>query len=251
LKLLQDWWNFIWVNSISLKPFHFKEFIVHQNHSVLKVGTDAMILGAFAKANAPTTILDIGSGTGVLALMMAQKFADARITALDLDAETLIDCQQNIMQSPWAQRMTWLHVDFLTFHTSNKFDLIICNPPFYEQSLRSANQRVNAAKHTSEDFLLELFAKTKELLSPTGIFWLILPIENFDFWKKIAGRNKLYIQDEIVIYSKIAIPKRCVASFTHTKKSISSKLKFVIRNQDNSYTQEYVELTKKFHNKKL
>ena len=234
-----------------MKPFHFREFTVHQNHAVLKVGTDAMILGALAKAESPYLILDIGTGTGVLALMMAQKFADAQITAIDLDAEALIDCQRNFEESPWSERMHCFHQDVLLFPTDQKFDLIICNPPFYEQSSKSESQRMNAAKHTSEDFLVALFAKSKELLSPNGVFWIVLPSKNFKYWKDVAERLNLFIQDEIIIQSKAQIPKRCVGSFKHLENSIKATTNFVIRNLDNSYTKEYIKLTKNFHCKNL
>lgn len=210
-----------------------------------------MILGVFAKAESPTSILDIGTGTGVLALMMAQKFADAQITAIDVDTEALIDCQRNFEESPWSERMHWYCQDFLTFSTAKKFDLIICNPPFYEQSLKSNNQRINNAKHTSENFLEILFIKSKELLSSNGIFWIILPVENFNYWKDVAQRLNLFIQDEISVQSKSEVPKRCIGSFKLLENRICSSTNFVIRNLDNSYTKEYIELTKKFHRKNL
>jgi len=234
-----------------LKPFHFKEFTVHQSHAALKVGTDAMVLGALANAVQPTSVLDIGTGTGVLALMMAQKFSNATITAIDIDGEALKDCKSNFEASSWSERMRCFEQDFNDFSWNAPFDLIVCNPPFYEGALAGKEDRLNAAKHATNDLLPSLFETVKRLLSSTGVFWVILPFENFDNWKVFARTKQLYVQEKIEVQSKPGIPKRIVASFVTDEKVQASASIFVIRNVDNSFTKEYIKATKSFHSKKM
>lgn len=234
-----------------MKPFHFKHFSLQQSHSSLKVGTDAMVLGALAEANCPRTILDIGTGTGVLALMMAQKFSEASITAIDIDDCSLKDCSVNFQNSPWSHRLNCLQQDIQSFDSSEKFDLIICNPPFYENTLVGENERLNQAKHATPTILATIFNKSVNLLTENGFFWVILPFETTEKWLQIASGNQLYMASKITIFSKLNLPKRTVIAFSRSlpKNQLISEL--ILRNSDNNYSEEYIHLTLNFHNRTL
>lgn len=230
-----------------MKPFHFKHFSVQQTHSALKVGTDAMILGAFVSGENHMHILDIGTGCGVLALMMAQKFQNATIVGIDTDATSLIDCRTNFENSPWNQRLVAIQEDIFNYSTDQQFDLIVCNPPFYETTLKNQDERIANAKHGSKDFITNLLKKVVELLSENGMFWMIYPVEYATELAKVSMEAGLFIQQEIILLGKPNSPKRVIFCFSTDSKTQTINREFTIRNQDNSYTTEYIELTKEFH----
>jgi len=235
-----------------LSVFQFKYFSIEQFHSSLKVGTDAMLLGAFVGANHYQSILDIGTGTGVLALMTKQTNPTAKVTAIDLDEQALIDCQNNFSNSPWKHDFKLICGDFLLYCPNKQFDCIICNPPYYENGLLSESERINTSKHTSSTFLETLLLKGISHLKEHGDFWLILPIENSEKWIAFLENNGNIINQLITICSKVNQPKRIVLKIGKIEKEFTNKKQtFIIRNSDNSYTDEYKQLTKDFHNKAL
>src|SRR6056297_3070564 len=113
--------------------FHFKQFSVHQDRCAMKVGTDGVLLGAWAGTNIqPRKILDVGTGTGLIALMMAQRFPDATIQGLEIEPEAAEQAQENVTRSPFAERVKIEHGDFFNWDTREQYDLIVSNPPFYQ-----------------------------------------------------------------------------------------------------------------------
>lgn len=233
-----------------MSTFHFKQFTIQQSNSALKVGTDAMMLGAFLEDISAKNILDIGTGTGVLALMAKQKNPTAIVTAIDIDDNSLIDCVHNFENSKWKEDLICLKKNFNELDATLKYDSIICNPPFYENSLLSDTAKNNRAKHTVDFSLEALFTKVQSLLNPNGQFWVILPAATSDKWKVFANSIKLFPTKEIVLFGKENNPKRIIYRFELISKPIE-KTSLIIRNQDNSYSKEYIELTKDFHNKNI
>lgn len=231
--------------------FDFKEFSVTQARSALKVGTDAMLLGAIAHHENPKNILDVGTGTGVLALMLAQKYPTAQIHAIDIDSNSLLDCQENFENSPWAANLSQSLIDFNRFETTTKFDLIIRNPPFYENGLKGENERNNLAKHESDNLISELFVKSKELLTNHGILWLILPYASSENWIEFAQKNGLYLVENHTIFAKTERPKRSVLAFGTEAIAPGKLLELIVRTDLGGYTEEYKVLTKDFHSKEL
>jgi tRNA1Val (adenine37-N6)-methyltransferase len=231
--------------------FDFKEFSVTQARSALKVGTDAMLLGAMAQHPNPKTILDIGTGTGVLSLMLAQKYPNAKIHAIDIDAESLLDCQENFEKSPWKENLSLTHIDFNRFETTTKFDLIISNPPFYENGLKGENNRINLAKHEDDNLIEQLFVKSKDLLTNSGVLWLILPYSSSQHWIDFAQKNGFNLVENHTVFAKTDRPKRSVLWFG-VEASESLKLsELIVRTDSGGYTREYKMLTKSFHSKEL
>ncbi len=234
-----------------MKPFKFKKFTIQQENSTLKVGTDAMLLGAIVAAQNPEICLDIGTGTGVLALMLAQKFELAKIVAIEPDKASFLDCSENFTNSQWSNRLSAIETTIQDFETDLKFDLIVTNPPFYEDSLLSENSASNLAKHASVGLLQDFFIRAEQLLSEKGVFWIILPDENRQKWIDYAQTIGLFLNVEWLIHSKPSIVKRCILSFTKNNKSEATSKNFLVRNSDNNYSEEYKQLTKDYHFNKL
>lgn len=226
--------------------FYFKHFSINQSRSALKVGTDAMVLGASVEGMNPRSILDIGAGTGVLSLMMTQKFHDALITAIEIDKESYLDCQHNFEKSPWPTRVTAVNCDILEFFPNNQYDLIVTNPPFYLDSLTNDDLKKAKAKHSVHLPFDQLIDKISQLLSETGTCWLIIPIEAKDRISELALRSQLCIHSTTFVLGKPGLVKRVIFSFgkkgqTHKENTL------IIRNEEGNYSEQYIELTKEFH----
>lgn len=233
-----------------MSSFSFKHFSVEQSNSALKVGTDAMVLGAFIDTENANNSLDIGSGTGVLSLMIAQKNPTIHVTAIEIDELSCLDCLRNFLNSPWNNRLSLLNSNFLTENFSGAFDLIFSNPPFYENSLINSDTRKAKAKHESHLSFYLLFEKVSKILSEIGNFWIIMPCENANKWIENASEYRLYCIQKINIFAKPNSMKRTILVFSKIKSEMLLS-DFIIRNNDNSYSDDYIQLTKEFHSKVL
>ena len=233
-----------------MPPFLFKHFAITQDRSALKVGTDAMLLGACIISDNERLGLDIGTGTGVLSLMVVQKNPTIQIDAIELDNESSIDCQENFTHSNWSERLSTISADFLAHEFVKKYDLIFSNPPFYQNSLVNENHRTAVSKHAVHLPFELLFEKVSKLLTDKGCFWLIFPFDDFEKVTLLGKANGLFIENKITIESKLTVSTRVILSFRKTINQVSEKI-VVIRNLDNSFSDDYIELTKDFHGKKL
>lgn len=163
--------------------FEFKQFTVHQCNAAMKVGTDGALLGALGEGGG--RILDIGTGTGLLSLMMAQRFPNASITAIEIDENAIIDAQRNFAESPFSNRIRLFHTPFQDYVNSvmksvgdiGLFDSIICNPPYFDESLESSDESRTRARHTSSLQFRELISGAYELLEEEGVFSVCIPPE--------------------------------------------------------------------------
>ena len=148
--------------------FAFKKFVIHQDHCAMKVGTDGVLLGAWA--NGGSRILDIGTGTGLIALMMAQRFADATIDAVEIDAEAAAQARENVAATAYADRISIAETAIQLYPTHHKYDAIVSNPPFFIDSLINPNAQRTTARHACALKYCELFAAVKALLDSDGEF---------------------------------------------------------------------------------
>ncbi len=230
--------------------FQFKHFSVSQSNSALKVGTDAMVLGALIETANEKSALDIGTGTGVLALMLAQKNPTILVDAIEIDAASCIDANLNFSNANWKERINLIEGDFLDYSFSNQYDLIVSNPPFYVDGLASADDRTNQAKHSNELNFETLFNRVNQLLSSEGTFWLIYPYETHAFVESIARKNELFPSQLIEIQGKPNRPTRMVACFNKIASPIKRQV-FVIRDVEGNYSPNYIEATSEFHSKKI
>lgn len=233
-----------------MSVFKFRHFAVCQSNSALKVGTDAMILGALIDVENKKNGLDIGAGTGVLSLMVAQRNPIIQIDAVEMHSGSVKDADLNFTSSPYSPRLTLHDHDFLHYTSAIKYDLIFSNPPFYETTLKSGQKDLNHAKHVSELSPEKLFSCVGDLLSADGTFWLIWPHSTMEQLVKRAEEHQLFAAMRWTIYGKPDSPTRVVIAFVkdHT---LPIQKELIVRNETGLYTPDYVALTKEFHDRDL
>lgn len=160
--------------------FHFKQFSVNQSGCGMKINTDGVLLGALVQSDNPSSILDIGTGTGVIALMLAQRFSSANIEAIEIDASASDTAKRNFLNSSFSSRLNVYQNSFQKFsleHPLKKYDLIVSNPPFFTNSLKNPDNQKQLARHTSETLFKELVVFAKKHLTTIGICYFILPLD--------------------------------------------------------------------------
>lgn len=202
----------------------------------MKVTTEGCLFGALITAENPKHILDIGAGTGLLSLMLAQKYPSAQIQAVELDENAFSQAAFNFIQSPWDKNLQIHHARIQDFVPKEKFDLIVCNPPFFKNSLRSKNGAKNLAIHEASLSQTELLDSTIGLLSNSGSFWVLYPMLEALTFRDIAVKKGLFLIRDISVRNNPASPVfRVVQQFSFRAKTpIPSEL--VIKNSDGSYT---------------
>lgn len=160
-----------------MSVFKFKQFEVDQSGCAMKINTDGVLLAALVESETPKHILDIGTGTGVLALMMAQRFPSAKVEAVEIDELASATAEKNFKNSVFSERLAISNVAIEQYNNEKQFDLIISNPPFFVNDLKSAEEKKGIARHTNAQFFEDLMAKVNELLSDDGKFWFVLPLK--------------------------------------------------------------------------
>mgnify|MGYP002629787447 CR=1 FL=1 len=227
--------------------FRFKQFSILQAENAMKVGTDAMLLGTIANYNSPKNILDIGAGTGVLSLMMAQKYPSATIHAVELDEIAAKECLTNFKQAPWANRLRVDQNNFISFKASEKFDVLISNPPYYQTRLENQDARKSRARHESSLPVELMLNKCLDFMHEQSLLWVIIPSEIKGDWIEKANANELHCIEEVEIHGKKNAPsKRNILAFCRTKMSLKLS-SFTVRDESGNYTKEYIDLTFDFH----
>ncbi|GAB5417771.1 MAG: methyltransferase [Crocinitomicaceae bacterium] len=230
-----------------MSVFRFKQFSVKQERSAMKVGTDAMLLGSLVLETNPRKILDVGAGTGVIALMMAQRFTEAEIVAVEIDAASFLEAQENFQNSCWANRLNAVQCNFLEFHPKNSFDCIVSNPPYYQSRLENNDARKSQARHDSALPMEQMIAKVSELLSDAGSFWVIVPSEVASAWITASSSAGLHLSSNVSILGKEGgTVKRQVLQFVKGETKLTDSV-FTVRKLDGSYSDDYIELTQEFH----
>jgi tRNA1Val (adenine37-N6)-methyltransferase len=181
--------------------FQFKQFTVYHDRSAMKVTTDACLFGAWCateikkKNLQKLRCLDIGTGTGLLSLMVAQE-TDVLIDAIEIDGEAAAQAKENVATSPFSGKIHVLAGDVLQFHTAEKYDVIISNPPFYEEDLRSESDKRNTAHHSARLKLPHLLQKIFSLLKDDGVFYLLLPFKRKAEIEELLRVTRLFVWRE-------------------------------------------------------
>ena len=230
------------------KTFRFKQFEVFHEHSTLKVGTDAVLLGAWAETENTDSILEIGTGCGIISLMLAQR-SSAKITAIEIDENSVAEAHKNINLSKWKNRIEIKHINLQSFASLDisLFDLIVSNPPFFNNSLKSKNPVKNLAKHTHNLTHEVLLFCTNKLLNNKGKACFIIPYTDYKIFTEIALINNLYctaVTEIIPVTGKF--PNRVLLKFEKIQKVLSNN-SLVIRDINNEYTEDYKKITKDFY----
>ncbi|MEM1324467.1 MAG: methyltransferase [Bacteroidota bacterium] len=182
------------MSSTTVAPFRFKQFIIKQDQCPMKVGTDGTLLGAWATATTPQHILDIGTGTGLIAIMLGQRFSDTQVEAVEIDETACAQATENMQAAPWADRLQAHSVSIQDFvkTTGRKYDLIVSNPPFFTGGTFSDRQARNEVRHTVKLPHGDLLSAVRNLLSPNGTFALVLPLIEGLRFEELANSYKLY-----------------------------------------------------------
>lgn len=230
-----------------IAKFQFKQFSITQNLCAMKVGTDGVLIGAWTKT--PNgAVLDIGSGTGLIALMIAQHNANCFIDALDLNKDAFLQTKVNIENSPWHNRITAHHIALQDFKPDKKYQLIVSNPPFFVNSSKSGNEAKNLARHTDELSFSDLLQAVANLLLPDGIFSVVLPFSAATEFMGLAKTHHLFLNRLCEVKPNLAKPpKRVLMEFSLHEKEFEATTLTIETNQRHVYTPAYQNLTKEFY----
>jgi len=233
-----------------MPSFKFKKFSIHQEKSALKVGTDAMVFGAHIIVDGHENCLDIGTGTGVLSLMVAQNNQQLKITAIEIDENAYEDALLNFNNTDFTNSFQLINNDFFAQEFYQKFDLIISNPPFFNDSFPSPNLLRKIARTSNQEFVTYFFSKNASLITDDGKLWVILPFDQVQSWNRIANSYGFKIIHNISIFGKPEklIRNICVYSKSETKLNWNDE-DFCIRTLSGVYTQQYIDKTLDFHDR--
>ena len=230
--------------------FRFKRFCIHHDRCAMKVGTDGVLLGAWGCVDGKR-ILDIGTGTGIIALMAAQRNPEAQVLGIDIDEDAILQAQENIAESPFADRVSCALQDVISFCPETRFDAILCNPPFFtEDTLPDDTSRALARNNKNLPFP-QLIKKVASLLNDNGQFSVIIPSSHMQEFVSLCLAEKLYLNSRCIVRTKAnKPPRRVLLSFS------PNNVPSLLNNQyqelcliadDGSRSQAYKELTDGFY----
>ena len=232
------------------KPFQFKQFTIHQDRCAMKVGTDGVLLGAWTSLDQrPETILDIGAGTGLIALQLAQRSVAETIDAIELDEAAYEQCVANFEGSPWSDRLFCYHAGFDEFvdEIEEQYDLIVSNPPFYSEEVGSGDVSRDQARQNSSLPFDELVEGVAKLLSDHGRFSVIVPFKEEWNMLDLANRSRLYPQRITRVKGNASVEyKRSLMEFGFKKVEVIED-ELIIEKERHQYTEEYIKLTEAFY----
>lgn len=235
---------------MAAKPFKFKQFTINQDRCAMKIGTDGVLLGAWANLDhRPFSILDIGSGTGILALMMAQRSAAQLIEAIEIDADAYEQCADNFENSPWSDRIFCYHASLLEFveEIEDSYDLIICNPPFYSEDYKSKNESRDLARFNDAMPFDHIVYGAANLLSEGGRLSVIIPFKEEEHFKSLALKAGLFPKRITHVKGNPeSTIKRSLLEFSFKESEIESS-ELIIETDRHQYTDDYINLTKEFY----
>ena len=233
-----------------MKQFKFKQFTINQDRCAMKIGTDSVLLGAWTSIDSnPDSILDIGAGTGVLALMLAQRSGAEVIDAIEIDDSAFEQCVENFESSPWGDRLFCYHASLEEFvqEIDEKYDLIISNPPFYLDTYKSDNEQRDLARFVDAMPFRQLIESVSRLLSPEGKFTVIIPFSEEKDFIVLASKEHLYPNRLLRIKGTPQSGiKRSLIEFSFKETSILPK-ELIIETSRHQYTIDYIALTQDFY----
>ncbi|WP_154172495.1 tRNA1(Val) (adenine(37)-N6)-methyltransferase [Vibrio metoecus] len=233
-------------NKLMNKHFRFKQFCIEERECGMPISTDGVLLGAWAFTIPPRSILDIGSGTGLLSIMCAQRFPEADITALDIELSAFHASEQNRKNSPWADRITCHHHDILHWQPEQRFAAIICNPPYFNSG-ETAQQQIRAtARHTISLQHQALIEHIPKLLKPDGVASFILPKAEGEDFIALAKQAGLHLGRYCQVQPTSSKPVHRLLFELHISPCTTEDSVLVIREKD-GYSEEFQHLTRDFY----
>jgi len=235
--------------------FKFKQFTINQDKCAMKVCTDACLFAAIAAVYKPyvqngrplANCLDIGTGTGLLPLMFAQKNTDVKIDTVEIDAAAAAQASENIAASPWAANIQVFNEDIINFRPGITYDCIISNPPFFEGDLKSADKAKNDAKHDTSLDLSQLLKTVESLLKPGGFFAVLLPYQRVVHFTEEARKMGLYLVKQILVKQTFK-HKFFRGILFFTRKDVKPEFEtMIIKDPDHNYTAEFAAALKDYY----
>ena len=234
-----------------MSVFQFKQFSVNQDQTAMKIGTDGVLLGAWTPIeNNPKAILDIGTGTGIIALMLAQRSNAEQIDALEIDESAYEQAVENFENSPWGDRLFCFHagLDEFVEEPEDEYDLIVSNPPFFSEDFRSENEQRDLARFQEAMPFEEIVEAADLLLSENGIFSVIIPFHEEDRFIELYAEVELF---PIKVARVKGAPNtkiiRSLLAFKRYELAVLTSDELVIEISRHEYTPEYISLTKDFY----
>lgn len=233
--------------------FQFKQFIVQQGRTAMKVSTDACIQAALAakfwQDEDVRSLLDIGTGTGLLSLMLAQKLQDARVMAIEIEAAALAQAKDNFAASPWNGRLTGQRADLRSMAVCRPFDAIICNPPFFHKHLNSTDAGRNKARHDVTLSKEDLAVKVADLLKDAGTFCVLYPNSEWASWCLIAAHSGLHLQHEVAVrpYSGKAANRMIGFFKKQVPRHLSKTTLTIYQDAGKTYSPDFVSLMEDYY----
>lgn len=230
--------------------FQFKQFSVDDSNCAMKIGTDGCLLGAWTDVSNVSSILDIGTGSGIVALMLVQRNTNALVDAVEIDKEAFLQSRNNFLNSPWKNNFTPIHSAIQDYvkNCNKKYDLIVSCPPYFVNSMKSTDQKRKLARHTDSLQFEELIAIAKRLLSLDGKFSVIIPFHLAELFKEKSLIEGFYITKSTLVNPREkGNPMRILFQLENKKKECLIDFIAIQEEKGNQYTPEYVELTKEFY----
>jgi tRNA1Val (adenine37-N6)-methyltransferase len=233
------------------KYFQFKQFRIEQRHAAMRVNTDGVLIGAWTNIEKVDAVLDIGTGTGLIALMIAQR-CNAIITGIEIDRHTADEAAQNVRNSPWPLRISIQNISFQNFAEvhSQKFNLVITNPPFFSNAVKNTNQRISMARHNHSLPFTDLISGTLGLLDEKGRLSIILPVMEAEEFIRLASKNGLFL-NRIAHVKPFPDkePNRCLMEFSCIPKEPDETVFSVYDKSRSCYSDEFAGLARDFYQK--
>ncbi len=231
------------------RPFHFQQFSLYHHRSTMKVGTDAVLLAVSTDLDGVAEVLDIGTGCGIIPLLLAARSTKIKVDAVELDLASFEESSENFQQSPFAGRLRAFHADINHFDpvTEKKYDLVISNPPFFINDHRPERAGRKLARHTDTLRYDQLVASVLRFMKPEGRFSLVLPYRESKIFLELAERSGLYLQHQMLIFPKPRKEPNRVNLLLDTSSAFTETEIFIIRNEDSSFTQQYLDMVKNYY----
>ena len=229
------------------KTFNFKQFAVEQDKCAMKVNTDGVLLGAWATSTGAINILDIGTGTGVIALMMAQQNEHAIIDAIDIDKDAYLQAKRNFETSNWAERLNAYNISLQNFVPDKKYDLLISNPPYFINDFKTANKQKNIARHSTELTYQDILNHSNRLLNENGSLYLVIPFFNLLLLQTIAIKFNLFISKVLEVTAQNGKKPYIVLIKLERTENPIKKSELIIQTNTGIFTVDYKQLTGNFY----
>ncbi len=231
-----------------MSKFHFKQFTINQEGAPFKVGTDSMILGSWLELAGSEKVLDIGTGTGVLALMAAQKLTSGKVLAIEPEHEAFLIAEQNVMKSAFNDLVIVVNEPLQHIIPNALFDLIISNPPYFSDSTKKAQASATRARHTESLQFSQIVSFGVKWLSETGKLAVVLPYEESVYFQKLMEESGFYLVRELQIssFDNKSVKRKCL-EFSRAEVVLESETLVIRNNETGQYTQAYKQLTKEYH----